>query len=380
VVSNGPGGILQFTTATPTLTVNNPNLNLSLGNAFIITNGTVSFKGINVSLTNNWAGALAPSNNITWQGANTLRLDGAKGTALDAYTFYNNNGPTNYAGLELINNASLVSNQAVSIGTSVPSQGGSLLVSNGTFSIRGVVTNYSPNVNLAAVTSLAVSNGIVWMGGSAATTTAGTVTFDTYTTNHLASGTVAWNQSAATATQVVSGLVMGDGGLQKGGPGVLILTNNNKYAGATTVNSGTLKVTGVITGSVSVASGATLNVEGSVTGVVSVASGGSLAGTGLVVGAVTNAGAVVATINSNGTANGPVVNGDLVLQGAFLSLIGTNFMTAPTNYTVVTYTGTRSGQFNADLSNLPKGWRINYGQAGKVVLVPGYPGTVFIFQ
>jgi autotransporter-associated beta strand protein len=384
VLTNGPGGILQFTTATPALVVNNPNADPSLGNAFIITNGTVSFKGIAVSLTNNWAGSLAPSNNITWLGANTLRLDGANGTARDAYTFYNNNGPTNYSGLELFNSASLASNQAVTIGSSVPSQGGSLLVTNGAFSIRGVVTNYSPNVNLAAVTSLTASNGIVWMGGSAATTTAGTVTFDAITTNRLDSGTVAWNQSAATATQVVNGVILGGGVLQKGGPGVLILAGNNKYAGATTVSNGTLQVSGVITGSVAVASNATLNVSGSVTGAVSVAAGGFLLGPGARVGAVTNSG-TISVVVTNATPAMINISGSLTLQaGAQLVLAGesTNYLanSSSSTLTIIHASGGLNGTIFTT-ANVPEGWRLSYDDVnGYVRLQPGYPGTMILFQ
>lgn len=381
MVTNYSGGILQFTTATPLITVNNQNANLTLGNGFFINSGTISFSGVTlVNLTNNWVNSGIGTNTITWLGDNTLRLDNSTGTNTVAagYTFYNHNGYTNYTGLELLNNSKIMGAKGLTIGDSAHSYGGSLIVSNGTVTIQGPMTNFSPNVNLAAVT-LVASNGIVWGDGSAATTMPGTVTFDAITTNTL-EGTVAWYQSAS-STQEVKGVVKGSGPLQKTGSGVLILSGTNSYTAGAAVNNGTLDISGITTGAVSVASGSKLVVSGTLTGTVAVASGGNLSGAGTIAGSVTNSGAVEVTINVGGTATGPVVHGDLVLLGgAYLSLLQPNNLTSPTNYTMVTYTGNRTGQFDTALSNLPKGWRISYGTAGKVILMPGYPGTVFFVQ
>ena len=367
-VSNN-GGILQFTTANPTaITISNRNSNLGLGNAIFINGGTLAFRGKTSgplpNLTNNLAtsGNGIATNNIYWQGVNTFRLDScnASNTVAGGYTFANTGNPWDYAGLELVNGASAIRGQAVTIGS-----GGSLLVSNiasGAAMFQGALTNNSANVNLASVNSLVVSNGIVWLNNSAATTTAGTVTFDAYTTNRLDSGTVAWNQSAATATQVVNGVVMGAGALQKTGPGVLVLAGASSYAGGTLVSNGTL------------------NVSGSLTGAVTVAAGGYLTGAGTVVGAVTNSGYIMTTItNSAGACTKLNVNGNLVLQNAQVYLVNPGNLTGSASTYPIAHTtgGTISGTFSG--ANLPSGWQIK-NNGTMLQLVSGFPGTMFLIQ
>ena len=70
-------------------------------------------------------------------------------------------------------------------------------------------------------------------------------------------------------------LLDGGGGLTKRGTGTLTLTAANGYTGLTTVDEGTLALTGSLAGAVSVSSGATLSGTGTVAGAVN--SGGTLA-------------------------------------------------------------------------------------------------------
>lgn len=77
----------------------------------------------------------------------------------------------------------------------------------------------------------------------------------------------------------LSGVLTGDGGLTKVSDGTLVLTGNNAYMGATSVNAGTLQVDGNqsgATGATTVASGATLSGTGTLGGDVTVGNGATL--------------------------------------------------------------------------------------------------------
>lgn len=355
VISNS-GGIFQFSVSAPTIT---PSIGV-----IAVNGGTVSFRDIHTdplpNLTNNWVASSIGL--MAWSGTNTLRLNNSLATnsLANSYIFYAGNGPTNYAGLELINGTNVVKGKGITIDST-----GSLLVSNTLATFVGVVTNNSSKVNLAGPSTITASNGIVWAAGSAATTTAGTVTFDDYTSNRFDSGTVTLCQSAATATQIVNGVVWGPGSLLKSGPGVLILAASNLYTGATTISNGTLLV------------------NGSVTGAVTVVSGAKLGGVGTVYGAVTNSGTFTAAITNNPVGATVLnVHGNLVLQpGSQLILTGTNYLVGSSgSYTIIQTTGgSVSGTFANDTAILPRGWRISYSGT-TVKVAPGYPGTLFMIQ
>ncbi|WP_245409162.1 autotransporter outer membrane beta-barrel domain-containing protein [Shinella sp. WSJ-2] len=104
-------------------------------------------------------------------------------------------------------------------------------------------------------------------------------------------------------TLVFDGVISGGGTMVKNGAGVLELTANNSYLGATAVNSGTLLVNGD---------------QSAATGLTTVNSGATLGGSGTLGGDVTIAdGAVLAPGNSPGTLT---INGDLSLaSGATLN-------------------------------------------------------------
>jgi autotransporter-associated beta strand protein len=217
------GGILQFITSTPTITITNYP-----ANALVITNGTVSFRGVDpVNLTNNWVNSGIGTNTVIWQGNNTLRLNGstATNTLGRPYEFNTGFGPTNYVNLELLG-TSFIKGDGVTIGAA-----GSMLVSNGTATITGALTN----------------NGTVTLAGSPATLMA---------TNGF------YNNGLLTGSGTVSGLVtVGSAGtISAGGTGTvgtLTFSTNVVFAGGTnlwTYNAGagtwdTINILGNISGS-----------------------------------------------------------------------------------------------------------------------------------
>jgi outer membrane autotransporter protein len=95
-------------------------------------------------------------------------------------------------------------------------------------------------------------------------------------------GSATLTTGADTASTQFSGVISGNGSLNKVGTGTFVLSGANTYTGVTTVNAGTLLINGnqsAATGAVSVASGATLDGMGTTGGDVSIASGGHLGGT-----------------------------------------------------------------------------------------------------
>ena len=149
------GGVLQFTTAAPTITINSLNTDLSLGNKVLVENGVLAYRGVSgVILTNNQAATGV--GRFDWQGKNTLRLNNstATNTLAGGYTFADNLGSTNYTRLEMINGATAINGMGVTIDGA---HGGSLLLSNAVAGFTGGLTL----TNGAVVTCSGATNTIL---------------------------------------------------------------------------------------------------------------------------------------------------------------------------------------------------------------------------
>ena len=176
----------------------------------------------------------------------------------------------------------------------------------------------------------------------------GTVTFNTSATGTYGLYLGLNNTGTITVANANASLVLNTaltnygtaGGITKAGAGSLTLGNSNGYTGGTTVNAGTLIVTGTTS------SGLGLGYGGTGSGAVMVNSGGTLAGTGTVYGATTvNGGGTLVP----GTSANPVgilavgnsaVTSSLTLNGTLrINLLGGG-TTAGVNNSELQVTGT----------------------------------------
>lgn len=158
---------------------------------------------------------------------------------------------------------------------------------------------------------------------------------------------------AANETLTCENVLAGSGGFTKLGDGKLVLVNTNSYSGSTTV-FGDVQVDGLIASDVSLGPDASLGgvgtIEGSVTSDDGTLQPGDSPGILTVGETVLNAGSIFA-VEVNGPVVGTqydqlVVNGNVTLGDATLSVHSDAAIAADTVLTVLTATGTVNGEFN----------------------------------
>ena len=216
--------------------------------------------------------------------------------------------------------------------------------------------------------------GILSLGSTGAIGTSGSLQFTGGTLQFTASNTSDYSARFSTLSNqqfkldtngqsvtLATGLSSSAGTLTKLGTGTLTLSGASTYGGNTTVSAGTLMLTGSLdsNGATTVASAATLAGTGTAPGSVTVNGSLSPGTTGegtFNTGSVTfNSGATLTMdLNAPGTTGGAVndllvVTGDISLDGALAINKLANF-SATGKYTLITYTGTRTGTFSS--SNL----------------------------
>lgn len=246
---------LALTTGATTLTWGNSASQINLiangilnsgSGAFTLTQGgTSSLSGVMIGSNNNRElvlnAANAPitiSSRIIDNTAGASSLTVASGST-NAVTL---SGANTYTGGTTFNAGSVLLGNVSGLG----STSGALTVNGGTLDLG----NLSPTVGAATINGGVIQNG--------------TLTATSFTAN---------NPNSAGVSAVLAGT---SATLTKNGPGVLSLTAQNTYGGATTINAGALNCLDGISGSVNVAGGI-LEGIGSIGGAVTNQSGGTLA-------------------------------------------------------------------------------------------------------
>ncbi len=173
-------------------------------------------------------------------------------------------------------------------------------------------------------------------------------------------GGITFDSAAAANVITTTGVLSGNGSLKKAGPGTLLLRAVNTYTGTTSINGGTLSVTGSLptAGTVAVNSGGVLSGAGDglatgLVGNVTVAAGGGIRpgassadgtfGTVTLAGLTFNGDARFDLNPTDVTTGGGIndliaVNGTVILNGGTISPVGNAAQTNGT-YTILTSTG-----------------------------------------
>ena len=193
-----------------------------------------------------------------------------------------------------------------------------------------------------------------------------------------------------------AGLISGSGELRQLGSGTTVLSANNSYAGATSVEAGTLRINGnqsAATGLTTVFTGATLGGSGTIGGDVLVQNGGAISpgnspGVLTINGDLTLNGSSVLNMEFGqaNTVGGPlndliVVNGNLTLDGVINVTVPTGGVFTAGVYRVIDYTGSLTDQ-TLDIGTLPGGASafVQTSIAGQVNLVNNSGQSLFFWD
>ncbi|MBI1369620.1 MAG: hypothetical protein GC162_13320 [Planctomycetes bacterium] len=329
------GATLQFDTSGGAVVIDDANRGITLSG----TNANISVLSAANSAT--IANVITGSSNVAKTNDGTLLLSAANN--------YTGNTFINNGKVELTGSANrLPTTTSVQLGNSGNNNGGILQLDG----VAQTVTNLTHSGDDSG-------NGVVSraVGGSAALST---LTVD------LASGTSTFNGK-------LGGTLTNENNLAfvKAGNGKYILTGANTYTGTTSVSAGTLIVNGTHTGGglYTVASGATLGGNGNI-------------GASVTVNGTFAPGNSIDTINITGnfTLNNIFeaevsgssidllnITGNLSFGGAsVLDVVGT---LTDASYTIITYTGTRTGAFFDFSDATAQNYSVDYSVAGQVRLV-----------
>ena len=208
--------------------------------------------------------------------------------------------------------------------------------------------------------------------------------------NYTVAPTVTLRGGGTNVTAAVVGTVTlaanAGGGLTKTGDGTLTLSGANTYAGATTVAGGTLKLgtaQALPTDTPVLLAGGTLDLNGAtvtntlsgtgtlangtVETVLSPAGAGAVGSDTITLTGAALRGVYQADVTSAGACDLVAVTGDINLANFSLQLVDPQALSRQKLYTILTCTGTRSGDFSG--TNLPQGWHASYQTPGVVKLV-----------
>jgi len=327
------------------------------GNGILTLSGTNTYSGgttITSGLINFADGANLGTENITLDGGG---LQWASGNVTDISARLEAIGA---GGATFDTNGNDVTLASVLSGT-----GGVIKTGNGILTLSGANT-YSGGTTL--------NGGTLSLSGGSAIADAGAVIVNTGATLHVASAQTVGSVNGvgnitlddilttggANTDDTIGGVISGTGSLTKSGDGILTLSGANTYSGATTINSGTLDITGDTSSSAfSIASGATLSGSGTV-GSTTVASGGILAPSSTATlsmngDLVMDAGSTLkVNTYANGSNSKVSATGTATISGGSVNVVadGGGTWNDSTVYTVLSATGGVSGTFASVTDNL----------------------------
>ncbi|MEO5676199.1 MAG: autotransporter-associated beta strand repeat-containing protein [Usitatibacter sp.] len=334
---------------------------LTGGGNILINATTLTVGGDNTSTT--FSGGLFGTGGLTKIGSGRLIHAGTTmpgGTlTINAGTLRLGNGVTGPSQVvDVVNNAALETNRPGGLTVNGTMTGtGSLTVLGGLLAQFGSVFMHTGTTTVnaggqldASITNnaLLTINGLMNTGGATVGSLAGAGQLNI----NGPSATVGGDNTSTT----FSGSIASTGALIKNGTGRLTLSGVNTYTGGTTINAGTLAVTGSMLGPVTVNAGGTLGGTGTVAGNVTVNAGGTLS-PGLTPGLLNTGNLVVVgvlleeiegvtlgtqydSVNVTGTVD--LTAGTLVLAGAYVPALGNTF-TIITNDGIDAVTGTFAG-------------------------------------
>lgn len=198
-------------------------------------------------------------------------------------------------------------------------------------------------------------------------------------------GSVTLNTGSGTSLELTN-TVSGVGSLTKTGSGILQLDGTNTYTGNTTISSGEFDLKGQLTGGgmLTTAAGTIFAPTGGTSGSSTI--GGALYPGGLTSVATFNSGSL--TMSSGSTATFEIhtnandllqVTGNLTLNNNTITIVPLDNLQTNVPYTLVTYTGTRSGTFNSVLSlDTNFSATLDYSTPGQVNLIFSHVETFTI--
>ncbi|WP_211609961.1 autotransporter-associated beta strand repeat-containing protein [Paraburkholderia haematera] len=349
------GGTLETTTGTGTV-----NGTVVLNNSGIFATGS----GATLTVSGAVSGGASP-NALTVSGPGTVVLSGVNtytgGTLVSGGTLQGNAQSLQGS---ITNNASLVFDQASNgtFGGTISGTGTVTKQNTGTLTFS-TTQSYGGGTNVTGGTlvltgsgAAGAQSGLITIGSGAALDVQNTLanavtlsggTLETSTGSGLVNGQVTLNGSntfstGTSATLTVSGAVVDGapaGALTVNGTGTVVLTGVNTFSGGTTINGGTLALTGsgtAGTSAITVGTGAALDVQNTLANAVTLNSGTleTTAGTGTVSGSVVlnNSGIFATGSGATLTVSG-VVSGGASPNALTVSGPGTVVLSGVNTYT-----------------------------------------------
>ena len=292
----------------------------------ILNNATVAF---NQSTAGTYAGNMSGTGGLLINGTGTVLLSGLNtysgGTTVLGGTLQ---GTTTSLQGNITNNAQVTFNQATN-GTYAGNMSGTgslTLAGGGQYTLTGT-NSYTGGTSLQAGALIGNANSLQG--------------------NILNNGAVTFSQ---TGTGTYAGNMSGSGTMTLQGGGILTMTGNNTYTGATTVDASTLIVNGSLASTVAVTNGGILAGNGSTGGFISnggiIAPGNSIGTLNINGNFTQNGGTYVVEVNPQGQNDRVNVNGTATINGASVQVLAApgNYATS-TTYTILNATGGISGTY-----------------------------------